>query len=184
LTGPPATDRHDSVFKDARLEPFLDQTDHARVLDPVIYETDKPFLTDRIEKAPEVRVENAVHLLAGDSNDESVQRIVLAASRSKSTRNPEKVILIDRVQHREGRFLDNFVFEGGNRDRSLSAVRLRYVLPPAWQRPISSPLDLRMQTLKLALKVCLVVPPRQPVHTGRSVTLECVEHTLKSKSIF
>src|ERR1019366_3891615 len=63
----------------------------------------------------------------------------------------------------------------GNRDRPLSAVRLRYVLSPAWQRPISSPLDPRMQTLELALEVCLVVLPRQPVHTGRRVTLERVE---------
>jgi hypothetical protein len=164
LPGPLITDLYDSIFEDTRLEPFLDQANHARVLDPVLYETNKPFLTDQIEKAPDIRVENVAHLSAGDSNDERVQRIVLAVPRSKSVRNPEKVILVDRVQHCENRFLDNFVFEGGNRDRPLSAVRLRYVLSPAWQRPISSPLDLRMQTLELALEVCLVVLPRQPVH--------------------
>ena len=41
--------RHNPVFEDARLEPLLDQADHARVVDPVLQETDQPGLVDRVE---------------------------------------------------------------------------------------------------------------------------------------
>ena len=30
----PLANRHDPVFEDARLQPFLDQANHARVIDP------------------------------------------------------------------------------------------------------------------------------------------------------
>jgi site-specific DNA recombinase len=40
---------HDPVFKDARLQPFLDEADYAQVFDPVLHETDQPSLVDRIE---------------------------------------------------------------------------------------------------------------------------------------
>ncbi len=46
---PPA--RHDDpFFQDARLEPLLDQTDHARVADPVVQELDQPLLADFVER--------------------------------------------------------------------------------------------------------------------------------------
>ena len=175
LPRPPLANRHDPVFQDTRLEPFSDQTDGARVTDPVLQETDQPFLADRIEEGPDVRIENVVHLLAADSDDQSVQRVVRAAPWSEPIREPEEVFLVDRVQHRDGRPLDNFVLKGGNRERALPAIRLRYVLSPGWQCPIRPPLDPCVQILELRLKVCPVVPPHQPVHAGCSVSLECEE---------
>src|SRR5271170_5135549 len=86
----PVADRHDPVFENARLQPFLDQADHARVVDPVFQEADQPFLADRIEEAPNVRIENVVHLLARDPDDECVQRIVLAALWPEPVREPEE----------------------------------------------------------------------------------------------
>src|SRR6516162_9725572 len=44
LPGPLVTNRHDSVFKDARPEPFLDQADDAWIADPVLHEADQPVL--------------------------------------------------------------------------------------------------------------------------------------------
>jgi hypothetical protein len=38
----PVADRHDPLFEDARLEPFLDQADDARVTDPVLQKADEP----------------------------------------------------------------------------------------------------------------------------------------------
>jgi hypothetical protein len=43
-----------------------------------------------------------------------------------------------RVQHGDYRSLDDLVFESGNRQRTLSAIRLRDVRPPAGQRPVCS----------------------------------------------
>ena len=45
----PVADRHDPVFQDTRLKPFLDQADDALVADPVLHETDQPFLADGVE---------------------------------------------------------------------------------------------------------------------------------------
>src|SRR5712691_9343490 len=50
LRRPPVADRHDPVFEDAHLEPFLDQADDAPVADPVLDEADQPVLVDRVEE--------------------------------------------------------------------------------------------------------------------------------------
>jgi hypothetical protein len=61
-------------------------------------------------------IENVVHLLARDPDDERVQRMVLAALWSEPVREPEEVLLVDRVELRERSSLDNPVFEGSDRD--------------------------------------------------------------------
>jgi hypothetical protein len=43
------TDREHSVFQYARLEPFLDQVDHAPIANPMLQEANQPLLADRIE---------------------------------------------------------------------------------------------------------------------------------------
>jgi site-specific DNA recombinase len=52
IRGEPAivTNRHDPVFQDARLQPFLDQADDAPVADPVFQEKDQSFLADLVEE--------------------------------------------------------------------------------------------------------------------------------------
>ena len=44
LPCPRLTNCHDPVFKDARLQPFLDEADDAQVFNPVLHETDQPSL--------------------------------------------------------------------------------------------------------------------------------------------
>src|SRR5947208_17080051 len=102
----------------------------------MLQETDQPLLADRIEEASEVRVKNIVHLCAVDSGDECVQRIVLAALAPEPVREAEEVFLVDRVQHRACRLLDNLVFEcGGNCERALPTIGLRYVMSPETAEP-------------------------------------------------
>jgi hypothetical protein len=84
LPRPLFTDRDDPVFQHARLEPFLDQADDAWIANPMLDETDQPTLADFIEKGSDVRVKNEVHLLVGDPDRQSVQRIVLAALRPEA----------------------------------------------------------------------------------------------------
>src|SRR6516164_8976801 len=93
----------------------------------------------------------------------------------QSVRDSEEVFLVDRVQQRDHRPLDDLVLQGHNRERALPTVRLGYVDPPRRQCPIRSPLDPVVQVLELALEVCLVGRPRQSVHTRRGVLLEFVE---------
>jgi hypothetical protein len=60
-----------------------------------------------------------VHLCAVDSDDECVQRIVLAALGPEPVREAEEVFLVDRAQHRACRLLYDLVFEYGNCERAL-----------------------------------------------------------------
>ena len=119
LPRPPLTDRRDPVFQDARLQPFLDQADDALVADTMFQETDQPLLADFVEERSNVGVQYPVHLRALDPDNERIQRIVRAAPRSKSEREPEEVFLVDRVEHRNCRPLDDLVLQGGNRERAL-----------------------------------------------------------------
>src|SRR5713101_3185344 len=102
-------------------------------------------LADRIEEAAEVGVQYPVHLRAADPDHEGVQRVMLAALGAEPVREPEEVFLVDRLQHREGRPLDDLVLKGGDRERALPAVRLWYVSPPGRLCPIRSSVDPVMQ---------------------------------------
>ena len=75
---------------------------------------------------------------------------------SESIRKPEEVFLVDRIQHRDGRPLDDFVLKSGNRERALLAIRLRYVDPPRWLCPIHSLMEPRIQVHYLVIEICLV----------------------------
>ena len=101
----------------------------------MLQETNQPSLVDRVEVGPDIRIENEIHLLGGDSDDECIQRIVLAALRSKPVREPEEVFLVDRVQDSGGRPLDDLVLKGGNCEGALPSVRFGDVDPSGWQGP-------------------------------------------------
>ncbi len=125
--------------------------------------SDQPFLAHLIEERADVGVQYPVHLPAFDPDTERIQRIMRAASRPEPVREPEEVFLVDRVQQRSHRPLDDLVLQGRNRDRALPAVRLGYIDPPARQCPVRSPVDPLMQIREVAVKVCLVV-----LHVSRS----------------
>jgi hypothetical protein len=100
---------------------------------------------------------------------------VRAASWPESIRYPEEVFLVDRIQQCDHRPLDDLVLQGRDRERTLPAIRLGYVDPPARQCPIRPPLDPVVQVLELALEVCLVVRPCQSIHARRGVLLKFEE---------
>ena len=65
-----------------------------------------------------------------DPDTERIQRVVRAAPRPESVREPEEVFLVDRVQQRDHRPLDDLVLKGRDRERALPAIRLGDVDPP------------------------------------------------------
>ena len=65
LPGPRLTDAHDPDFQDPRVQPFSDQAEDARVADPVVQETEEPFLAHHVEERPDVGVQDVAHLGAG-----------------------------------------------------------------------------------------------------------------------
>src|SRR6202011_1275002 len=179
LPGPLVTDRHDPVFQDACLEPFLDQADDASVADAMFHKLDEPLLAHRVEERADVGVQYPVHLCASDPDHERIHRIVRAASRPEPIREPEEIFLVDRAQHRSRGPLDDLVLKGGDRDPARHPIRLGYLNPPRRQCPIRSPMDAGMQVLEIALKVLLVVPTCQPIHPRCSILLEFKECLLE-----
>src|SRR5689334_22733073 len=102
---------------------------------------------------------------------------MLAASGAEPVREAEELGLVDCLQHRDRGPLDNLVFQGRDRERALSAVRLRDIPPPCRLRPIRSPPDPLVQILDPTIEVCLVGPPSQSIHTRCRVPLESKERS-------
>ena len=97
---------------------------------------------------------------------------MLAAFRSEPVREPEEIFLEDRVQHGDRCLLDDLVLKSRDRERALTTIWLRNVPPPGWLCPVRSPVDPFVQFQDPMIEACLVVLPRQPVHTGGGVPLE------------
>src|SRR5713226_4120396 len=116
----------------------------------MLQEADQPLLVDLVEERSDVGVQYEAHLLAVDSDAERIQRIVRATPRPEPIRDAEEVLLVDRVQQRDHSPLDNLVLQGRNRERALPAIRLGYVDPSAWPRPIRSALDPVVQIFEIA----------------------------------
>ena len=76
------------------------------------------------------RCPNEAHPAARDPDHQRIQRIVRATLGSKPIAEPDEVFLVDRVQHRHGRLLDNLVLQGGDRQVTLSPIRLWNTPPP------------------------------------------------------
>src|SRR5882757_10290495 len=92
--------------------------------------------------------------------------------RPEAVREPEEVLLVDRVEHGCRRPLNDLVLQGRDRQWTLLSVRLRYIDPPRRQRPIRSSMDTGVQVLKVAPEILPVVPPRHPVDARRGMFFE------------
>ena len=101
------------------------------IADSMLDEPYQPLLADRVEEGL-YGVENPVDSSL-DSVRERIQRIVLAAPGSEPIAEPQKLRLVDRREDRNHRCLDDLVLQGGDAERPLFAIRLRYVLPTRWQ---------------------------------------------------
>ena len=140
----PVARRHDPVFENARPQPFLDQAENALVADPMFDETDEPFLAHTVEELLDVGVEYPVHLPGRDPHHERVHRVMRAAPGPEPVAEAEEILLVNSVQHRRRRPLDDLVLQRGDRQRALPSIRLGYVDPSARQRPIRSSANPRI----------------------------------------
>jgi len=113
------------------------------------------FLADAPKEVPDIGVKNPVHFPVVDPHHQGVQRIMRPPSRSEPVRKPEEVLLVDGIQHHDGGALEDFIFQGGNRERPLPPIRLRYVRPAGWLRPVGSAMDPSVQILELTLEASM-----------------------------
>jgi hypothetical protein len=71
---------------------------------------------------------------------------VRLSSRSEPVREPEEILFVNGVEHHDACALDDLVFQSRDCQRLLSTIRLWYVRPTRWMRPIRSPMDSSVQT--------------------------------------
>src|ERR1700693_3508529 len=110
---------------------------------------------------------------------ESVQRIVLAASRPESVGEPEEVLLVDCFEYRRDRLLDDFILQAQNAQWPFRAVGLRNVSSSGRTRPVTAPVHLVVQFLQLLFEVLSVGLPRHAVDARRGVPFERKEAPLQ-----
>src|SRR5207248_8668201 len=106
---------------------------------------------------------------------ERIQRIMLATSGPQPVAEPQELLLVDRRKERHQRCLDDLVLDGGDAERPLFAVRLRYVPPARGQCPIGAPMDARAQISEISVEVCRVALPCHAVDTWSGALLH--EHS-------
>src|SRR2546427_5785742 len=160
------------ILRHAGLQPFLDEPHDAPVCYPVLDELHQPFVGNSIEKAFDVQIEPPVHLSRQQSRVQCIQRLMLAAPWPEPVRKSKKVGFVDSVQHLDRRALDDFVFQRRDSERSLPPVGLRDIHSTHRLRSVRSSLQPFDKILEVSLQLLAVVPPRLPVHTGRSFLLQ------------
>ena len=138
----------------------------------MFYEPHQPFLADRVEERADVGVQDEVHPSARDPHHQCVQRVMLATFGAKSVAEAEEFFLVDRVQHRRRRLLEDLVLQSRDGVRALFPIGLRDVPTPRGLCAIGSAMDTIVQISELLLEVCPVILPSHTVCTGSGVAFE------------
>jgi hypothetical protein len=157
----------ETLLQHPRLQPFLDEADDPPVADAVLQELDQPGMADRVEERPDIGIENPADAASLDPNRERIQRVVLAAPRSKPIAEAQELRLVDRRQNHDHRRLDNFVLDRGDAERPLPAIRLRNLGPTRRQRSIRSGVDTPMEIGKIRFPIFFVHVPRHRIDARR-----------------
>ena len=167
LDRPNLTPRSLPVLQHTGSQPFLDEPHDAPVRHPVLDEADEPFVVQRIEEAPNVRIEHPVHLLRFDADRERIQRLMRTALGPEAVRETKKVLFVDGVQHLDDGALDDLILQRGNAERPLPPVRLRDVGPPNRACSERAPFHPGGQVVEMTLQRLAVVLPRFPIDSRR-----------------
>ena len=160
------------ILQHAGFQPFRDEPHDVPVCDPMLNELHKPFVGQPIEKSFDVQIKHPVHFSRQQPRVERIQRLMLAAPWSEPIREPEKIRLVDGVQHLDRRALDDFVFQRRDPQRSLPPVGLRDKHSRHRLRSVRSSLQPFGKILEIYLQLLAVVPPRLSVHARRGFLLQ------------
>src|SRR6266545_2906714 len=160
------------LLQHARPQPLLDEAHDAPVRNTVLDEADEPFVVQRVEEPPNVRIEHPVHAPRFDADRERIHRLVCTAPGPIPVREAQELRLVNRVQHLDDGALDEFVLQRGNPERPLPPVRLRDVHASNWTGPERAPLHAGGEVVKVGLQRLAIVPPRLAVNARGGVPLQ------------
>src|SRR6516225_5218650 len=161
--GVPSSVDQATLFEHTCRQPLGDQSDDPSIANPMFDEADQPGLADLVEKGLDVAINDPVDTQPADPKHECIQRLVLVALRSEPVTEPQELRHRDRHQDCHHCRLDNLIFQSGDAERSLSAIRLRNISPSRWQRSIRSCVDASMKVPEILLEAFRVFSPRQLV---------------------
>src|SRR5208282_122481 len=130
---------------------------------------------NRIEKSPNVRIKNVVHRLSCERVRERVQRLMLAAARSKTIRKAQKVFLVNRIEDGDHGLLDDLVLQRRDPQRALPPVAFRDIRPSRGFRSICSTVHPAVQIDQSTLQPGLVLLPREAVYPRGRLSLQGVK---------
>src|ERR1035441_5268617 len=112
------------------------------------------------------------HLPFHERIRQRIQRLMLAASRTKSIREAEEVHLIYLFEDGDHCVLDDLVLQCGDPERTLPSVAFLDVNPSRWQRPIRTAMQPTVQIGKPTLQPGFILLPCHPVHAGCSLAFQ------------
>ena len=141
----------------------------------MLHKLEHPIVGNRIEKSPNVRIKNVVHVLPRERVRERVQRLMLAASRSKPIRKAQKVLLVNRVENGDHGLLDDLVLQRRDSQRTLAPVGFRDIHSSRGLRSICSTVDPTVQIVKPTFQPGLILLPRPAVHSRCRFPLQRVK---------
>src|SRR6266571_8935341 len=112
LSGPCLGGQETAIFDDADVNPFPNQAEDAAVAYPSLDERHELAPHDGVEVALNVGFENIRHRSAANRADDGIERVVGTATGTEAVRAWEKVLLVDRIEHRDRGLLDDLVLQG------------------------------------------------------------------------
>src|SRR6516162_11544368 len=124
------------------------------------------------EEVADISVEYPVHLPLGDPDGERVQRFVRATPGPEPVGETEEVLLVHGVQYLHHRTLEDLVLQGGDAERALPPVRLRYVHPARRARPVGTAVDTAEQVFEVFSQILPVGVPRHLIDTRCSLRVD------------
>src|SRR5215216_5919198 len=161
-----------SFFQHARVQPFTNEPHHALVCYAVLDELNQPFMVQAIEERAEVAIQHPVHPSRQQAGVQGVQRIVLALAGPVAIREAEKVTLVDSIQHRDRRPLDQLVFQRGDAERSLPSVVFGDEYSTHRLGSISPAPQPCREVCEIALQLLSVLAPRLPIYSRSCFALQ------------
>src|ERR1043166_9182857 len=128
-----------------------------------------------IQKAPDIAVQNPVHLLPRDRDVQCVQRLMLAAPRSEPIRETPKVLLVNLIEDGDHGLLNNLVLQRRDPEWPWPAVRFRNVHSSRWLRSISATVNPAVQIGEPTFQPGLILLPSDAVHSWCGLALQSVK---------
>src|SRR5271169_5533717 len=97
---------------------------------------------------------------------------MLAAPRSETVRETEKVFLVYLIEDRDHGMLHDLVLQRRDPQRTLPPIGLLYVNPSRWLRPVCSAMHPAVQVNETSLHPGLILLPRYAIDAGGGFSLE------------